>query len=947
MAKSEKETRLELIDPKLKLAGWKILSEKHIIEKNRACIETPISGMPKTSQNPTGNGFADYVLFGDDGKALAVIEAKKSIVNEEQGRVQACLYADALERKYGIRPVIYYTNGYNIRVIDGLFPPRRVFGFHKKEELEYLIQRRNTKLEDKSVNADICGRYYQKDAIDEVLKNFENRHSRSLIVLATGTGKTRVSCGISDILLRNNYVKRILFLADRKNLVRQAKEDTFEKFLSTIPMATIMEGKREGDENKARIVFSTYNSMLSIIQDTTRCPYGIGHFDLIIVDEAHRSLFNKYAEIFDYFDALMLGLTATPRNEIHRSTYRVFNLDNETPNYEYDLVKGVKDGYLTYYRALDRTPDVLKDGVEYDLLSEREQEQYEELFTDEDGYLPEKIEGEKFKSVIYNIDTIRKVLQDLMDEGIKVNNGDVLGKTIIFARDHEHALLIKDQFTQLFPHLCFKTNANGVDYCVIIDNKIAYNEVLQREFKEKEDIRIVISVDMMDTGVDIPDIVNLVFFKRVLSKIKFWQMIGRGTRICNKLTPISPSKPYFERATNDGTRKLYESKQGFLVFDICNVFQFFKLHPDGKKDSADTALSLYQKIFVQKASLYKSMQMHYSSLSIEDKKYCESLRHELVNEVKNMNRNYIGVINSLEYVDKYSNEDSWINLTQEKFIDIKKKIAPNVIGEIDLEEFRAFDYLCYKFADTRLNNSAYFKDTAKTIYELTRFLVDNKMHIDEVSKHKATLEYITSDEFIQSSSITKIDKCREEIRELMKYIDKEAIRPIISDFEDEISSFDDAEEEPVNFTTTIDDFKSLSEKIVFFINSHPELLLIKQIQNLIKPTSDAIAEFKKEVIKIAKSADEYNELFKEDNDLVIFVRKNIEFIPSAVDHFVCEERDKGFNDQQIAYIKELLIFISQNGNFKREYLIRPELSFTEIFNSVEINKLIQDIEKRF
>jgi len=215
MPKSEKETRLELIDPALRRAGWKILNEKHIIEKNRACIETPVVGMPKTGENPSGNGFADYVLFGDDGKALAVIEAKKSVVNEEQGRVQACLYADALEKKYGLRPVIYYTNGYNITIIDGLFPARTVFGFHRKDELEYLIQRRGFKLEDKNVDAEICGRYYQKDAIEEVLKHFESKHSRSLIVLATGTGKTRVSCGISDIFLRNNYVKRILFLADR------------------------------------------------------------------------------------------------------------------------------------------------------------------------------------------------------------------------------------------------------------------------------------------------------------------------------------------------------------------------------------------------------------------------------------------------------------------------------------------------------------------------------------------------------------------------------------------------------------------------------------------------------------------------------------------------------------------------------------------------------------
>lgn len=376
MARNEKETREQIIDPKLVQAGWDVLKIRNVIEKDKACIETPVKGMPISADNSTGKGYVDYTLFGDDGKPLALIEAKKAVVNEEQGRVQACLYADCLEKQYGIRPVIYYTDGYSISMIDGVYPPRRVFGFHRKDELEYVIQRRSRHITDSQPKPEICNRYYQKDAIREVIRHLENRHSRSLIVLATGTGKTRVSCAISDIFIRNNYAKRILFLADRKNLVKQAKEDTFEKFLPKVPMAMILEGKVQGSK-EARIIFSTYQSMLSIIKDTSKCPYGVGHFDLIIVDEAHRSLFNKYAEIFDYFDALMIGLTATPRNDIHKSTYRVFDLDNQEPNYEYDLVKAVKDGFLTYYRALDRTPDILKNGLTYEELSEEDKEQYE------------------------------------------------------------------------------------------------------------------------------------------------------------------------------------------------------------------------------------------------------------------------------------------------------------------------------------------------------------------------------------------------------------------------------------------------------------------------------------------------------------------------------------------------------------------------------------------
>ena len=948
MPKNEKETRLQLIDPALKLAGWDILYTKYLIEKNKACIETPVTGMPKTADNPTGNGFVDYVLFGEDGKPLALIEAKKSLVNEEQGRVQACLYADALQRQYGVRPIIYYTNGYTIKIIDGVYPPREVYGFHKKDELEYLIQKRGFALKDVSPDLDICGRYYQVDAIDEVIKHFKSKHSRSLIVLATGTGKTRVSCALSDIFIRNNFVKRILFLADRKNLVKQAKEDTFEKFLPSVPMMVIVEGQKEGDESQARIVFSTYQSMLSIIKDTSTCPYGIGHFDLIIVDEAHRSLFNKYAEIFTYFDALMIGLTATPRNDIHKSTYKVFNLDTEVPNYEYDVVRGVKDGYLTYYRALDRTPEILKNGVVYDELSPGEQEEYEDKFTDDEGNIPEKIEGKEFYNVITNRDTIRRVLQTLMDEGLYVDNGDVLGKTIIFARDHNHAILIQEEFRKMFPDKCLPNNPNGVDYCVVIDNQIKYNEVLQREFKEKQSIRIVVSVDMMDTGVDIPEVVNLVFFKKVLSKIKFWQMIGRGTRLCEGLKVLSPSKAYFERMTNESSRQLYSSKQGFLIFDICNVFPFFKLHPDGKADKSDAVLSLYQKIFLQKASLYRAMLAHYAALDTDDRKFCEALRNDLIKEVSGMNTNYIGVHSNLKYVHKYSELSGWVNFAQTELAEIKQYIAPNIMGVIDLESARAFDYLCYRFATTRFYPNKDFKKVANTIYLLATYLLNVKIHIGEVVSHQETLAYVASDEFIHTSDVTKVDSVREELRELMRFIDPKDFEPIVTDFKDEISSFGDAVEDEVDFHVTIDDFKSLAEKTLFFIQTNLDEPLVKEVQHMQKPTKKSLAKFKEKVISIAKTAEEYNELFPKDEDLVIFVRKNLEFNPVIVQSFLNYLGSIGFNEDQTNYAHELLIFISENGYFDPHDLLRAELlTSPDLFDSEKIKTLLDELNKLF
>lgn len=945
MARTEKETREQLIDPKLLLAGWNVLSSKNVIEKNRACIETPVTGMPVTASNPSGKGFVDYTLFGDDGKPLAVIEAKKSVINEEQGRVQACLYADCLEKQYGVRPVIYYTNGYSIRIIDGVYPSRVVFGFHKKDELEYLIQRRNKPIVDSEPNVKICNRYYQKDAIREVLKHLGSKHSRSLIVLATGTGKTRVSCAISDIFIRNNFAKRILFLADRKNLVTQAKEETFEKFLPNVPMATIIEGKITGSK-EARIIFSTYQSMLSMIKDTSTCPYGVGHFDLIIVDEAHRSLFNKYAEIFDYFDALMIGLTATPRNDIHKSTYRVFDLDNEEPNYEYDLVKAVKDGFLTYFRALDRTPDILKNGLTYEDLSEDDKEQYEELFTEDDGTIPERIEGKQFYSYITNIDTIREVLRDVMEEGIKVDGGDLLGKTIIFARDHNHAIMIQEEFRKMYPELCNPQAVNGVDYCVVIDNKIKFNDVLQKEFKYKQAIRIVVSVDMMDTGVDIPEVVNLVFFKRVMSKTKFWQMIGRGTRLCDDANVVSPSKPYFERLTNDKNRQHYRTKQGFLIFDVCNVFPFFRENPDGREDKSDAVLSLNQKIYMEKVALLKAMQSNYEKLSAEEKEYQKTLRESLLIEVQSLNPNYVGVQKNYKFIEKYSKQESWDNLSQQSYIEIKKHIAPNISGLIDLESARFFDLLCYKFAATKFHKNNTFSTTAKAIYAIATYLLNNKMHISAVNACKATLEYVVTDEFLSDTTVVKTDEIRINMRELMRFVEKAIIDPIISDFDDWIDKTKDAEDEPVDFTITVDDFKHFDEKVEFYITNHPNDALVYQITHFEKVSAEAVELFKQAIKGLSKDDVEYSNLFQTDADIPIFVRKTVGISKAAIDLFVEVEEHKSFNDRQLKYIRELLKFISQNGRFERSDLLLEELYFGDLFDSVTINTVITDIEER-
>jgi len=533
---TEYKTRKLYIDAMLIDAGW--------TEGKDWLNEVELSGMPNT----TGVGYADYVLYGDDGKPLAVIEAKRTCVDVAKGRQQAKLYADLLERKYGRRPIIFLTNGFETRIDETIYPERKVASIYSKRDLEKLFNLRSlrTSLKYISVNKKIAGRYYQESAIKAVCDAFDARNRRkALLVMATGSGKTRTIIGLCDVLLQHGWIKNILFLADRTSLVTQAKRS----FVNLLPDLSVTNLCEEKDNYNAHCVFSTYQTMNNCIdsaKDDMGRLFTCGHFDLVICDEAHRSIYNKYRDIFNYFDALLVGLTATPKDEIDRNTYEVFELENGVPTYGYDLAQAVIDGYLVDFISVETKLKFIEEGIVYDELSEEEKEIYEKTFANEDGQVPERIESSKLNEWVFNEDTIRQVLHILMTEGIHINYGQKLGKTIIFAKNHDHAEEIFRVFNKEYPHL--------PGYAKVIDNYTSYAQSAIDEFSDPNRLpQIAISVDMLDTGIDIPEILNLVFFKKVMSKAKFWQMIGRGTRLCPGLM--------------DG-----EEKTKFYIFDFCGNF---------------------------------------------------------------------------------------------------------------------------------------------------------------------------------------------------------------------------------------------------------------------------------------------------------------------------------------------------------------------------------------
>ncbi len=537
---SEFETRKRYIDVELKLSGWSF--NKDIIE------EVEVNGMP----NDTGLGYVDYVLYGDNGKPIAVVEAKRTSKDPKVGQQQAKLYADCLEKQYNQRPVIFFTNGFETYIWDDYngYSERRVYGFYKKSELQLLIDRRSSKLSlDRiEIKDEISNRYYQKEAIKNVCEALERRQRKMLLVCATGTGKTRTAISLVDVLSRHNWIKNVLFLADRKALVRQAKNN-FSKLLPNLALCNLLDNKDNPEES--RMVFSTYPTMMNAIDDTKskdgKKLFTPRHFDLIIIDESHRSIYKKFKAIFEYFDACLIGLTATPKDEIDKNTYTIFDLENGVPTYAYEYEKAVEDGYLVDYTTVEVKSKIMEEGIKYDELSEEEKEAFEDTF-DDDENIDKEIGNTAVNEWLFNANTIDLVLNKLMNEGLRVEGGEKIGKTIIFAKNSKHAKAIVDRFNTIYPEY-------GGNFAKVIDYSTNYVDTLIDDFSDKDKLpQIAVSVDMLDTGIDIPEILNLVFFKKVRSKTKFWQMIGRGTRLCENLLGLG-----------------YD-KEKFLIFDFCNNY---------------------------------------------------------------------------------------------------------------------------------------------------------------------------------------------------------------------------------------------------------------------------------------------------------------------------------------------------------------------------------------
>lgn len=907
---SEAETRKLFIDTLLKEAGWNLDPKKN--------FEVEVTGMPSNAEK----GYVDYVLWGDDGKPLALIEAKRTTKKPSFGQQQAKLYADCLEKQYGQRPVIFYSNGYEHWIWDDFsYPPRAVQGFYKKTELELVIQRRSSrkKLAEAIINGKIIERYYQTRAVRRVGETFEiDKLRKALLVMATGAGKTRTVIALADVLMRCNWAKRILFLADRRALVNQAINAFKVHLLDSAPVNLLTDKATEG-----RVYVSTYPTMMGLIDEAFdgQRRFGVGHFDLIIIDEAHRSVYQKYRAIFDYFDSHLVGLTATPKDEIDHNTYDLFELESGVPTDAYGLDEAVADGHLVPPVAISVPLKFQRDGIRYDDLSEEEKDDWDALEWNEEGTTPEEVNADAVNKWLFNEDTVDKVLETLMTKGQKVAGGDRLGKTIIFAKNNDHADFIAKRFDANYAHY------NG-HFARVVTYKTEYAQSLIDDFSAAGKMpHIAISVDMLDTGIDVPEVVNLVFFKIVRSKTKFWQMVGRGTRLCKDL--FGPG----------------DDKKNFFIFDFCQNLEFFSQNPDTSDGSSTEPLTT--RLF--KARLQVISALDAKEATDEEKQLRAETAATLHKSVAAMNVDNFVVRPQRKYVDKFAKTAAWEHLGPDDLHELTSKVSglPSELSDED-EEAKRFDMLVLRAQLAILQATTDFAGLREKIQAIAGAL-EEQAAIPAIKAEMVFIQAVASDDWWQDVTTPMLENARKRLRVLIKLIPKGQKKIVYTNFEDELGDSVTIDLPQVTAGLNMAKFK---EKARVFLHAHEAHVSLQRLRRNHPLTPTDLIELEKMLVEAGGSPELIHEATEKSCGLGLFIRTLV-----GLDH---EAAMAAFSEllvgstatpNQIEFINLIVQELTQNGVMEPSRLFQSP--FTDlnaqgplgIFPPTQVSQLVDILEE--
>lgn len=893
---SEAETRDTFIDLLLAEAGWPLSDPQD--------REFEVAGMPPDG----GKGYVDYVLWGADGLPLAVVEAKCTTKSPQVGQQQAKLYADCLEKQFGRRPVMFYTNGYQHWLWDDAagYPPREVAGFFTRNQLELLIHRRHARksLMEAGIDSAIVERHYQIHGIRAIDEAFEQKQRQALLVMATGSGKTRTVIALVKQLMEAGWVKRVLFLADRTALVTQAAN----AFKAHLPAATTVNLLSEKDAD-GRVYVSTYPTMMNLINDVDagKRVFGPGYFDLVVIDEAHRSVYQKYRSIFSWFDSLLVGLTATPKDQVDHNTYRLFHLEDGVPTYAYDLEDAVREGFLVPALGVSVGTKFLRQGIRYMDLSEEEKDEWDALEWGEDGP-PDEVSSDELNRFLFNEDTADQVLATLMERGHKVADGDRLGKTIIFAKNQRHAEFIQQRFDIAYPEY-------AGHFARVITHGTAYAQNLIDDFSIPEKApHIAISVDMLDTGIDVPEVVNLVFFKQVRSSTKFWQMVGRGTRLRPEL--FGPGKG------ND--------KKNFYIFDFCGNLEFFDGGPAGSEGSIQKSLN--QRLFETRLGLVTQLDVDNKGGAAESPEGAgehseEGLRWDVARQlhatVVGMNLENFLVRPHRKLVEQYAQWPAWSTLTPDAAEAVAENLARLPSGHVDRDEdAKRFDLLMLRRQLAQLqDDTTTMERIRETVQNIAAGLVGKNTIPSVVAQHEL-LEEVASDSWWVDVTLPMLEVARRRLRGLLQFLDKERKDPIYTSFQDELSEAKPIVLKP--FTPGID-IERFRAKAAAYLKAHEDNIALQRLHRNKPLTPDDLMALEQMLLDSGAGDSHAITKAKEDaNGLGLFIRSLI-----GLDRHAAMEAFAGFLDNaalsanQIHFVNLIIDELTSNGVVEPARLYEP------------------------
>ena len=898
MTRSEAQTRKEIIDRRLKLSGWNVSNPLHVTQELDIWVGLP-QGIAEPQTPYQGHLFADYALLSKEGKPMAVVEAKKTSVDAEIGKEQARNYAEKIQKTNGgSMPFVFYTNGYDIFFWDtDNYPPRKVFGFPSISDLERMrfLHDNHKILSSELINTDIAGRPYQIQAMRSVLERVEKKHRKFLLVMATGTGKTRTCMGLLDVLMRTNWVQKVLFLVDRIAL----REQALEAFKDHLPNAPVW--PKTGEIKFAsdrRIYCTTYPTMLNLIQQED-CPLNPHYFDMIIADESHRSIYNVYKNIFDYFDAIQLGLTATPKDVIEHNTFQLFDCEDGLPTFAYSYEEALTSipPYLSDFEVLKLRTKFQQEGINSETIAEAEKKKLLQEGEDPDEF---SFEGTELEKKVTNKGTNAVIVREFMEECIKDPNGVLPGKTIFFAISKKHAYRLCEVFNSLYPE--YKGQLAEV---IISDVKGVHGKggIFDR-FKTKDMPRIAISVDMLDTGIDVREIVNLVFAKPVFSYTKFWQMIGRGTRV------LDP----------DNIKPWCPDKDKFLIIDCWKNFEYFKMTPKGKEPKGTRPLpvrlfeSRIDKLFVSQNNKNEAITL----------KTIKKIREN----IESLPKNSVVILDNQQAIEQVSDDNFWINVTDERFEYLRMHISPlmRALSDADFKAMR-FELDGIEAQTAKLVGDEDRYDTLKeTIIEKVSEL---PLTVNVVEREKEWIEKVQSNHFWITATDDDLDEMIERLAPLMKFRQKQKAPEKKLNIQDLLTVKETIEFGPQHERMSVDKYRRKIEDFIReLVKSNPVVQKIARGDEVTDEELEELADILKEQYP---HVTEYilREIY--DNKSAKFIQfiKHIlgieeiatfnETVSTLFDEFLKEHNN--FGEKQIQFIMTVKTFILQRGSVAKKDLI--------------------------